>query len=85
SGTESRKHDTSSSTGNDADTGDVDIKPIYDEEPIAEVQLTVDNNVFATRQLHTEQPEFIDEGKVDQNVAQCHEKRPLPAQLTITR
>ncbi|GKD72655.1 hypothetical protein Tco_1330937 [Tanacetum coccineum] len=37
SGTESRKHDTSCRSGNDAHTDDVDIRPIYDEEPMAEV------------------------------------------------
>ncbi|GKF08897.1 hypothetical protein Tco_0043121, partial [Tanacetum coccineum] len=37
-GTESGKQDTSSSSGNDVDADDADIKPVYDEEPIAEVQ-----------------------------------------------
>ncbi|GJX68310.1 hypothetical protein Tco_0304037 [Tanacetum coccineum] len=36
SGTESRKQDTSSRSGNDAHADDADIKPIYNEEPIAE-------------------------------------------------
>ncbi|GJS58711.1 hypothetical protein Tco_0653495 [Tanacetum coccineum] len=30
---------------------------------------------------HTEQPEFNNEGKVDQNAEQCHDIRPLPAKL----
>ncbi|GKB08696.1 hypothetical protein Tco_0837008 [Tanacetum coccineum] len=34
------------------------------------------------RQQHTEQPEFINEGEVDQNAEQCHEICPLPAKLT---
>ncbi|GJY60736.1 hypothetical protein Tco_0461393 [Tanacetum coccineum] len=34
--TESGKHDTSSRSGNDADADEVDIKPVYDEEPMAE-------------------------------------------------
>ncbi|GJU96034.1 hypothetical protein Tco_0371028 [Tanacetum coccineum] len=46
----------------DAHANDADIKPIYDEEPMAEVQLTAEINVFATRQQHTEQPEFNNEG-----------------------
>ncbi|GKB88841.1 hypothetical protein Tco_0961113 [Tanacetum coccineum] len=58
------------------------IRPIYDEEPMAEVQMTAKINVFATRQQHTEQPEFNNEGEVDQNAEQCHDKRPLPAKLT---
>ncbi|GJU09396.1 hypothetical protein Tco_1131792 [Tanacetum coccineum] len=33
-------------------------------------------------QQHTEQPEFNNEGKVDQNAEQCHDIRPLPAKLT---
>ncbi|GKE01181.1 hypothetical protein Tco_1389164, partial [Tanacetum coccineum] len=56
SGTESTEHDTSSKSGNDANVDDADIRPIYDEEPMAEVQTTAEINVFATRQQHTEQP-----------------------------
>ncbi|GJT97132.1 hypothetical protein Tco_1092650 [Tanacetum coccineum] len=39
-----------------------DIRPIYDEEPMAEVQLTAECNIFAIGQQHTEQPEIIVEG-----------------------
>ncbi|GJX04280.1 hypothetical protein Tco_0190196 [Tanacetum coccineum] len=35
SGIKSGKQDTSSSSGNDADADDADIKPVYDEEPMA--------------------------------------------------
>ncbi|GKA92693.1 ribonuclease H [Tanacetum coccineum] len=80
-GTESQKQDTSSRSGNDAHVNDADIRPIYNEEPMAEVQ-TTDDNVSATGQQHTEQPEFNNEGKVDQNAEQCHDIRPLPAKLT---
>nr|GFA30777.1 hypothetical protein [Tanacetum cinerariifolium] len=34
--TESKEQDTSSRSGNDAHDDDVDIRPIYDEEPMAE-------------------------------------------------
>ncbi|GJX62443.1 hypothetical protein Tco_0295343 [Tanacetum coccineum] len=34
------------------------------------------------RQQHTEQPEFNNEGGVDQNAEQCHDTYPLPAKLT---
>ncbi|GJY53647.1 hypothetical protein Tco_0445311 [Tanacetum coccineum] len=68
--------------GNDAHVDNADIKPIYDEEPKAEVQMTADDNVSATGQQHTEQPEFINEGEVDQNAKQCHDTCPLPAKLT---
>ncbi|GJW45188.1 hypothetical protein Tco_0073987 [Tanacetum coccineum] len=61
---------------------DADIRPIYDEEPMADVQLTADHNVFATGQQHTEQLEFNNEGEVDQNVEQCHDIRLLPVKLT---
>ncbi|GJR65074.1 hypothetical protein Tco_1292783 [Tanacetum coccineum] len=37
-------------SGNDAHTNDADIKPIYDEEPMAEVQTTAGINVFAIGQ-----------------------------------
>ncbi|GKA11748.1 hypothetical protein Tco_0691294 [Tanacetum coccineum] len=81
-GTESKEQDTSSRSGNDAHADDADIRPIYDEEPMAEVQTTAEINIFATGQQHTEQPEFNNEGKVDQNVEQCHDTCPLPAKLT---
>ncbi|GJU67312.1 hypothetical protein Tco_1253571 [Tanacetum coccineum] len=82
SGTKSKEHDTSSRSGNDAHADDADIRPIYDEEPMAEVQTTAEINVFAIGQQHTEQPEFNNEGEVDQNAEQCHDTCPLPATLT---
>ncbi|GJT98360.1 hypothetical protein Tco_1093878 [Tanacetum coccineum] len=81
-GTESKEQDTSSRSGNDAHADDADIRPIYDEEPMVEVQTTAEINIFATGQQHTEQPEFNNEGKVDQNAEQCHDTCPLPAKLT---
>ncbi|GJU13787.1 hypothetical protein Tco_1136183 [Tanacetum coccineum] len=55
----------------DSIIGDTEnIRPIYDEEPMAEVQTTAEINVFATGQQHTEQPEFNNEGEVDQNAEQ---------------
>nr|GEV72037.1 hypothetical protein [Tanacetum cinerariifolium] len=61
--TESKEQDTSSRSRNDAHADDVDIRPIYDEEPMDEVQTTAEINVFATGQLHTEQPDFNNEGE----------------------
>ncbi|GJV46760.1 hypothetical protein Tco_1436972, partial [Tanacetum coccineum] len=52
-------------SGNDAHDDDADIRPIYDEEPMAEVQTTTEINVFTTIQQHTEQPKFNNEGEVD--------------------
>nr|GFA21775.1 hypothetical protein [Tanacetum cinerariifolium] len=65
SGTESKEQDISSRSGNDANAKDADIKRIYNEEPMAEVQTTVDINVFVIGQQQTEQPEFNNEGNVD--------------------
>ncbi|GJY50414.1 hypothetical protein Tco_0441261 [Tanacetum coccineum] len=80
-GTESQKQDTSSRSGNDAHVNDADIRPIYNEEPMAEVQTTADN-VSATGSNNIRTTEFNNEGKVDQNAEQCHDIRPLPAKLT---
>ncbi|GJY66744.1 hypothetical protein Tco_0468982 [Tanacetum coccineum] len=64
-GRESKVQDDNNRSGNDTYTDDADIRPIYDEEPMAKVQLTAECNIFATGQQHTEQPEIITEGKVD--------------------
>ncbi|GKA94084.1 hypothetical protein Tco_0816070 [Tanacetum coccineum] len=82
SGTSLKVQDTSSRSGNDAHADDADIRPIYDEEPMAEVQTTGEINVFATGQQYTKQPKSNNEAEVDQNVEQCHDKCPLPAKLT---
>nr|GEX31067.1 hypothetical protein [Tanacetum cinerariifolium] len=80
--TNMEKHDTNSKSGNDVHDDDADIQPIYDEEPMAEIQMTTDENVYATRQQHTKQPEFNNEEEVDQNAKQCHDTCPLPTKLT---
>ncbi|GKD01864.1 hypothetical protein Tco_1172138, partial [Tanacetum coccineum] len=49
---------------------DANIKSIYYEELMVEVQTTAEINIFATEQQHAEQPEFNNEGEVDQNVEQ---------------
>nr|GEY94965.1 hypothetical protein [Tanacetum cinerariifolium] len=69
--TESKEQDTSSRSRNDAHADDADIRPIYDEEPMVEVETTTEINVFATGQQHTKQPEFNNKGEVDQNAKQC--------------
>nr|GEW49580.1 hypothetical protein [Tanacetum cinerariifolium]GEW68225.1 hypothetical protein [Tanacetum cinerariifolium] len=61
--TKSEVQDDSNKPGNDTDADDVDIRPIYDKEPMAEVQLAVECNVFAIGQHHTEQPKIINEGQ----------------------
>ncbi|GKE18443.1 hypothetical protein Tco_1426020 [Tanacetum coccineum] len=77
SGIESEVQDESSRSGNDTDTDDADIRLIYDEEPMAKVQLTVECNIFAIGQHHTEQPVIINEGRVDQYPEQCQVKSPM--------
>ncbi|GJR12579.1 hypothetical protein Tco_0795231 [Tanacetum coccineum] len=58
SGTKPDKQDTSSSSGNYfTQAVDADIRPINDEEPFAEVQLTALHNILANEQQHTEQSE----------------------------
>nr|GEY59862.1 hypothetical protein [Tanacetum cinerariifolium] len=61
--TESKEHDTSSRSGNDAHDDDAYIRPIYDVEPMVEVQTTAEINVFAIEQQHTKQPKFNNEGE----------------------
>nr|GEX37433.1 retrovirus-related Pol polyprotein from transposon TNT 1-94 [Tanacetum cinerariifolium] len=60
SGTESDKQDTSSISGNGITYAvDVDIRPVYDQVPFAEVQLTAQHNVLANEQQHSVQSEPI--------------------------
>nr|GEX44719.1 reverse transcriptase zinc-binding domain-containing protein [Tanacetum cinerariifolium] len=77
SGTESKVQDDIGMSGNDTDDNDADIRPIYDEEPLAQVQLTAECNIFTIGQQHTEQPEIINEGRVDQYPEQCQVKSPM--------
>ncbi|GKB21071.1 hypothetical protein Tco_0854994 [Tanacetum coccineum] len=44
---------------NDTHAEDADIRPVNDEEPMDEVHLTVEYDVLANEQLHTEQSEPI--------------------------
>ncbi|GKG44960.1 hypothetical protein Tco_0495038, partial [Tanacetum coccineum] len=64
SGIESEVQDDSSRSGNDTDADDTNIRPIYNKEPMVEVQLTAECNIFATGQQHTEQLEIINKGRV---------------------
>ncbi|GJT71159.1 hypothetical protein Tco_1030445 [Tanacetum coccineum] len=52
-GIESEVQDESSRSGNDTNVDDADIRPIYDEEPMAGVQLTAECHIFPTGQQHT--------------------------------
>ncbi|GJV26689.1 hypothetical protein Tco_1383137 [Tanacetum coccineum] len=75
--TKSEVQGTSSRSGNDTNTDDVDIRPIYDKEPMAQVQLTAECNVFTIGQQHDVQPKLINEGRVDQDDAQYQVTSPL--------
>ncbi|GJU32261.1 hypothetical protein Tco_1175850 [Tanacetum coccineum] len=82
SGTKSDKHDTSSSSRTFiTHVVDADIRPVNDQVPFAEVQLTAQHNVLANEQQHTEQSEPIYDTylleKVDSNTTpdstnMCH-------------
>ncbi|GJV88083.1 hypothetical protein Tco_1532021 [Tanacetum coccineum] len=70
SGTKSDKQNTSSMSGNDADTDDAVIRPVNDQEPLVEVQLTAPHNVLANEPQHTNNLNhewIISVGKVDSN------------------
>ncbi|GJS05216.1 reverse transcriptase domain-containing protein [Tanacetum coccineum] len=56
---ESERHVSSSRSRNDTHAEDVDIKPVNDKEPMAEVQLTAQHNVLANEQQHSMQSEPI--------------------------
>ncbi|GJT55064.1 hypothetical protein Tco_0990118 [Tanacetum coccineum] len=58
-----------------------DIRLSNDTKPVNKVQSTVEYNVFANDSHHAEQPKFINEGKVDQDVEQCLDKPPLLASV----
>ncbi|GJU77204.1 hypothetical protein Tco_1274274 [Tanacetum coccineum] len=82
SGTKSDKHDTSSSLGTYITHAiNVDIRPVNDQVPVAEVQLTAQHNVLANEQQHIKQSEPIYDTylleKVDSNTTpgstnMCH-------------
>nr|GEY22429.1 hypothetical protein [Tanacetum cinerariifolium] len=58
SGTKSDEHITISSSGTYiTHVVDVDIRPVNDQEPSAEVHLTAQHNVLANEQQHTDQSE----------------------------
>nr|GEU57607.1 hypothetical protein [Tanacetum cinerariifolium] len=53
---------------NDTDVDDVDIRPIYDEEPMAKVQLTAECNIFAIGQQHTKKLEISNKAKIKKEI-----------------
>ncbi|GJS54060.1 hypothetical protein Tco_0627422 [Tanacetum coccineum] len=58
--TESGMHDTSNSSGTYTTHAiDANIRPVNDQVPFAEVQLTAQHNVLANKQQHTKQSEPI--------------------------
>ncbi|GKD37381.1 hypothetical protein Tco_1257588 [Tanacetum coccineum] len=67
-GTESEVKDDNSRSGNDTYADDTYIRPIYDEEPMTEVQLTAECNIFAIGQQHTKKPEIIYEAQIQEKV-----------------
>ncbi|GJU04859.1 hypothetical protein Tco_1121289 [Tanacetum coccineum] len=64
SGTESGKHDISNRSGNDADADNAYIKPVYDEEPMAEQSM-------GEIQLEHEKEDELVEGLYDDGEGDC--------------
>nr|GEV45492.1 hypothetical protein [Tanacetum cinerariifolium] len=77
SGTESEVQDDKSRSGNDTNANDADIRPIYDKELMAEVQMTTECNIFKIGQQHTRQPEISNEGRVDHYPEECQVQSPM--------
>ncbi|GJZ08336.1 hypothetical protein Tco_0542619 [Tanacetum coccineum] len=61
-GTEQRSQ-IQARSGNDTHADDADIRPIYDEEPMAEVQTTAEINILLLTNNILSEPEFNNEGK----------------------
>nr|GEV61655.1 zf-CCHC domain-containing protein/UBN2 domain-containing protein [Tanacetum cinerariifolium] len=57
------------SSGTESEVKDDNSIPIYDEEPMAKVQLTAECNIFTIGQQHTEQPEIISEDRCPKMMA----------------
>ncbi|GKA26199.1 hypothetical protein Tco_0712308 [Tanacetum coccineum] len=63
-----RVQDENNKSRNDTDADDADIKPIYDEEPMAEVQLTAGMLFLCYRRQHTGATwKIFVEGRVDKS------------------
>ncbi|GJS66153.1 hypothetical protein Tco_0680717 [Tanacetum coccineum] len=77
SGTQSKKQNESSRSQNDTKADGADIKLSNEPELMNEVQSTATYNVFANDRQYPEQPKFINEGGVDQDVEQRLDKRHL--------
>ncbi|GJR91598.1 hypothetical protein Tco_0215609 [Tanacetum coccineum] len=77
SGTQLKKQNESSRSRNDTRADGADIKLSNEPELMNEVQSTAAYNVFANDRQHPEQPKFINEGGVDQDVEQRLDKRHL--------
>ncbi|GKC04612.1 hypothetical protein Tco_0996222, partial [Tanacetum coccineum] len=82
SGTKSDKHDTSISLRTYLTQAvDADIRPVNDQVPFAEVQLTAQHNVLANEQQHTDQSEprydtylleMVDSNTTPDSTNMCH-------------
>ncbi|GJT46423.1 hypothetical protein Tco_0955138 [Tanacetum coccineum] len=83
SGTKSKVQDDSSRLGNDTNADDADMRPIYDKEPMAEVQLTAECNIFAIGQQHAEQPEIINEGQHGQILNEASNKAKIKKEIDV--
>ncbi|GJX94018.1 hypothetical protein Tco_0348604 [Tanacetum coccineum] len=63
---------------NALDALDASSTPSFDDRPMSKVHLTADDNVYATGQQHTEQPESNNEGEIQKKgVCNCSIKNAL--------
>nr|GFB49892.1 hypothetical protein [Tanacetum cinerariifolium] len=72
-----------SRSGNDTDADDADIRPIYNEEPMAKVQLTTKCNIFSIGQQHTERPEIINKGQHGQVLNDESNKAKIKKEIDV--
>nr|GEV73762.1 alpha/beta hydrolases superfamily protein [Tanacetum cinerariifolium] len=85
SGTESVGHDTSSRSGNDAHAYDIDIRPIYDEEPMAEEKgfaITTLNNELRKLSGYSVNTKFAKQSILGKLVLQPHKNQSVVRQPT---
>ncbi|GJW22927.1 hypothetical protein Tco_0033549 [Tanacetum coccineum] len=88
SGTESKEQDTSSISGNDAYADDVDIRPIYDEEPMAEEKgfaITELKNELRKLTGNSVNTKFAKSSILGKPVLQPHRNQSVVRQLTASK
>nr|GFC37980.1 hypothetical protein [Tanacetum cinerariifolium] len=86
---ESKVQDTSSKSGNDAHADDVDIRPIYDEEPMAEVLQSLRNQsvgqptAFKSERPRISKPRFASQVDVNNDLSNPVTTHYLPKEREV--